>query len=93
MLPSKHINCQAVWHMILMWDEARNIYMWCPNEKWKDVDWSKPSLWTMGEAYREWQRITRSLSKYGDHEFRMIRLHSCGDHDILIQMKIDRHGD
>lgn len=93
MLPSKHNKCTKRWYMILMWDEHRNIYMWRPNEKWVDVDWSCPSVWTAGEVSREWSRVNRKLQDYGDHEFRLINLHECGEPELIIQMKINRHGD
>lgn len=95
MLMSPHIECSQVFRMILMWnDEERDyIYMWCPNERWADLtlDPKRVSLWTHGEAEREWRRATRNLSQYKNHTvIELCVVHSCGLMERRRKLQIER---
>lgn len=96
MILSPHIECAKVFHMILMWNdkERDHIRMWCPNERWEDLTFSRPSLWTWGEAQREWVRATRNLFQYQDHTvIELCVLHTpCGLMEHLRKLQIERSG-
>ena len=94
MLVSPHLECKRIWHMILMWNdqERDHVRMLCPNGVWKDLSLHDPSLWTHGEAGREWQRVTRNLQSYRDHTvLELCVLHSpCGLMERQRKLQIER---
>ena len=96
MLKSGHINCVPCFYLIMMYVERDGpIYIWHPNERWKEANEYEPSLWTRGEATREWSRATRSLARYRDHTtIELCSVHDlCGLHQVIRSLHIERSDD